>query len=202
MDSTPVNGGGKQSSNPSKEFPNPKKPSGIRHPTVYDAVAAGRISVTGFITSKPLISCSRDTSRSSRTALPPEQVLFRSRKAPTRFAECDIYFSNERHDTSDLPSSDLLKALHSYSSNYYSKATADRGVDDWQSLDGSALLALGILAEELMRESVGSTGDLALAEGDGMCGVLESSSNQTSISRSEPAKKKRRLDIISDFDSD
>ena len=95
----------------------------------------------------------------------PEAVLFRRKQAPTRYAEDDLYFANERESQSDLPDSDLLKALHCYASDFYSRATPDAGSRDWRSLDGTALIALGILIEEACKDTLGRTGDLVFTEG-------------------------------------
>lgn len=74
-----------------------------------------------------------------------------------------------------LPDSDMLKALHSYSSHFYAAlATADdpdRGSGraqeniDEHSMDETALLAFGILLEEAGREVLGKKGDLVFTEG-------------------------------------
>ena len=98
--------------------------------------------------------------------MPPEAVLFRRKNAPTRYEESDFYFANESLPPHALPDSDLLKALHCYTSDFYSHATADRGRGDWRSLDETALLALGILMEELCRETLGDTGDMVFTEGE------------------------------------
>lgn len=65
-----------------------------------------------------------------------------------------------------LPSSDLVKALHAYAADFYAAATDDGGKNDWRSMDETALLALGVLMEEMTLEALGETGDLALAEGE------------------------------------
>lgn len=107
----------------------------------------------------------RDTASSSITPLSPEAVLFRSKRAPTRYAEHDIYFANERVPDLNLPDSDLLKALHCYASDFYARATPDGGVTDWKSLDETALIAFGILMEEACKEILGESGDLVFTEG-------------------------------------
>ena len=92
--------------------------------------------------------------------------MFRSRNAPTRYAESDIYFANERQSPINLPESDLLKAVHSYTSDFYSRATTEGGSGDWKSLDETALIAVGILMEEASRSTLGQTGDLVFTEGE------------------------------------
>lgn len=103
----------------------------------------------------------------------PDEVLFRRRAAPQRYAEHDIYFSH-RHDLPQggrgvLPDSDLLKAVHAYSSAYYAAhrriAGGEDGEDiDERSMDETALLAFGILLEEAGREVLGKRGDLVFTE--------------------------------------
>ncbi|QSZ36524.1 hypothetical protein DSL72_006404 [Monilinia vaccinii-corymbosi] len=141
------------------------KVSRSRKPSVYDAVA-GRISAAGFIPRSVVVSSTRDTTSSSLNAVPPEAVLFRSKNAPTRYAESDIYFANERESPKGLPDSDLLKSLHTYASDFYSRATAEGGSIDWRSMDETALIGLGILMEEASREILGETGDLTFTEGE------------------------------------
>ena len=146
-----------------------------------------RVSSDGYVLSSP--------------ALPPEAVLFRGRNAPTRYAESDFYFANERESPKDLPGSDLLKALHCYTSDFYSKSTIDGGAGDWRSLDETALIALGILMEEASRSILGETGDLVFTEGEE---VDDSSSkapirdaktqNDTTLKpKSARPRKKRRI---------
>lgn len=126
----------------------------------------GRISSAGFISDQPIISSTRDTASSSITPAPPESVLFRRKAAPTRYEESDPYFANEDLPADALPESDLLKALHCYASDFYARATPDGGTADWRSMDETALLAMGILMEEVCRESLGETGDLVFTEGE------------------------------------
>lgn len=116
-----------------------------------------------------LFASTRDTPSSSSAPVPPESVLFRRKKAPTRFVEDDIYFANERRSDLELPDSDLLKALHCYASDFYSRNTTDSGIGDWKSLDETALLAMGILMEEVSCPS--KTGDLVFTEGEVISGL-------------------------------
>lgn len=107
----------------------------------------------------------RDTAITSKQAIPPEEVLFRRKGAPIRFEENDFYFANERlPEDQKLPDSDLLKHLHSYTSDFYRKGTSTGGKKDWKSMDETALLALGILLEEAAAEHLGESGHLAFVE--------------------------------------
>ena len=65
-----------------------------------------------------------------------------------------------------MPESDLLKALHAYASDYYGKILGEEAEISYGSLDGSALLALGVLMEESAKDCLGETGDLAFLEGE------------------------------------
>lgn len=184
-----------------------EKISSYKHPTVYDAVAgtmlcllhsrdfandnSGRISVAGFIPAQSVISSTRDTASSSSIAVPPETVLYKSRDAPTRYAESDVYFANERRSVIDLPESDLLKSLHSYAADFYSRSCWDEGLDDWRSLDETALIALGVLLEESSLEILGKTGDLVFTEGD----EVDDRINPSRSKLKERPYKKRRLDV-------
>lgn len=112
------------------------------------------------------------------SALAPEEVLFRRKAAPERFAELDVYMAHERDlpDTgpASLPDADLLKAVHSYASHYYSALggpkqnssfqVGSRNIDE-RSMDESALLAFGILLEEAAKDVLGKKGDMVFTEG-------------------------------------
>ncbi|OXV05261.1 hypothetical protein Egran_06971 [Elaphomyces granulatus] len=136
-----------------------------RNANVFDSVA-GRVSASGFITGTKS-SRYRDTASSSTVAVPPEEVLFRRQSAPVRYEENDFYFAHESLSSEcPLPSSDLLQAIHTYSSDFYDNAAVDGGRDDFRSMDETALIAVGILLEEMARESLGDTGDLVLVEGE------------------------------------
>ena len=121
----------------------------------------------GFLCREGFGSKNRDTLSSSNLAVPPEEVLFRRKRAPERYEEDDFYWA-DRHLTSaqPLPDSDLLKAIHTYSSDFYGRATIDKGLGDFQSMDGTALLALAILLEESAKDSLGENGDLVFVEGE------------------------------------
>ena len=101
--------------------------------------------------------------------LGPDEVLFRRRGAPERYAEHDIYYSHERDlpraGRGVLPDSDLLKAIHSYSGQFYGahRHPGEPNTDE-RSMDETALLAFGVLLEEAGREVLGRRGDLVFTE--------------------------------------
>lgn len=130
--------------------------------SLYDAVA-GRAGYEGFLTDLPP-SKHRDTVSSTTKAVPPEEVLFRRKDAPVRYEEDDVYFA-DRHlqPHQRLPDSGLLKALHAYVSDHYGTLSGN-DPSDFNSLDETALLALGILIEEAAKGALGENGHLALVE--------------------------------------
>ena len=138
----------------------PKKQSKRRVASVYDAVA-GRVGLNGFLTPEQLQS-------SSVIPYAAHEVLQRSINAPDQDFE-SLYSADGRlKPTQKLPDSDLVKAAHSYASDFYNMAIENRGQHDFRSLDETALLAFGILLEEASREMLGVTGDMALIEPEGL----------------------------------
>ena len=99
--------------------------------------------------------------------IPPEEVLFRRKGAPIRYEEDDFYWADRYlTDSQKLPESDLLKAIHAYASEFYGRAVKGRGKVDFESLDETALLAMGMLMEEMAAEVLGETGYMAFVEGE------------------------------------
>lgn len=121
----------------------------------------------GFIPQTTLTAANTHTIPVSTVPVPPEEVLFRRKTAPQRYEEIDFYWAerNLGHNRS-LPDSELLKAIHTYASDFYDHATIDKRQGDFRSMDETALLALGILLEEAAKETLGATGDLAFVEGE------------------------------------
>ncbi|KAL4978699.1 hypothetical protein BDW66DRAFT_129407 [Aspergillus desertorum] len=139
-----------------------------RRANLYDAVA-GRVNVHGFIPAKPYASRYRDTASSSSRPLPPEEVLFRRKGMPIRYEETDRYFAHETLPPDrPLPSSELLESIHSYAADFYDQAVSANGRANYYSMNGKSLMFMGVLLEELAKESLGDTGDLALVEGDNL----------------------------------
>ncbi|KAL2115574.1 hypothetical protein VTJ04DRAFT_9829 [Mycothermus thermophilus] len=153
-----------------------------REANVYDAVA-GRVSLNVALgdaesaqaRSKRRLSTTIDRYSGRNPKLAPDEVLFRRKNAPVRYAEQDIYWANE--DLPDggkrqLPDEALLRAIHAYASRFYDATAArigPRGVVgsknvDERSMDETALLAFGILLEEAGREALGKAGDLVFTE--------------------------------------
>ena len=99
-------------------------------------------------------------------AVSPEEVLFRSIKAPTSSQNDALYDWTASLQENELPDSDLLKALHAYSSDFYEHTFGEDAEVSYQSMDESAILALGILLEEACNATLSNGGDLALVEID------------------------------------
>ncbi|KAK6002298.1 hypothetical protein QM012_001936 [Aureobasidium pullulans] len=130
--------------------------------TVYEAVA-GKAGYESLLPNEKRTATKfRDTQTNSLQSVPPDEVLFRRHGAPERYEESDVY--KAPHPITPLPDSDLLKLLHRYASDFYSKATPDKGQVDFRSLDETALLALGILLEETAALHLGETGHSAFIE--------------------------------------
>ncbi|KAL6878858.1 hypothetical protein J3F83DRAFT_259707 [Trichoderma novae-zelandiae] len=148
--------------------------------TVYDAVA-GRVTYDGVLRGEGQDHRSHQPGivdqRSARDGfkLAPDEALFRRKDAPERYAEHDIYRAHEwelpNGGQGVLPKSDLLQAIHEYSSEFYGVLNhkqrvleGGRNLDE-RSMDETALLALGILLEEAGREVLGRRGHLVFTEG-------------------------------------
>ncbi|EJP62803.1 uncharacterized protein BBA_08190 [Beauveria bassiana ARSEF 2860] len=145
--------------------------------TVYDAVA-GRLShLKGALSKGEDDDKPAPTTKYSlhETNYGPDEVLFRRKDAPTRYAEHDVYYAHERDlprgGRGVLPESDLLKAVHDYSGLFYGRmrrrgnpAAQSYNVDE-ASMDETALLAFGILLEEAGRDVLGKRGDMVFTEG-------------------------------------
>lgn len=97
--------------------------------------------------------------------MPPDEVLFRRKGAPTRYEENDIYFAHDDLRAGQkLPNADLLKCLHAYTSDFYYSSARNRGKKHWRSMDETALLAMGILLEEAAKHATKESGDLPFVE--------------------------------------
>lgn len=135
--------------------------------SIADLTLLGRMNANGFVPAVPYVSKYRDTASSTTNPVRPEEVLFRRQNAPVRYEETDYYFAHENLPPScPLPGSELLESIHAYSADFYDHATMNKGQEDYQTLDETALIAMGVLMEEIAKESLGETGDLVLVEGE------------------------------------
>lgn len=115
--------------------------------TIYDAVA-GRLGYDGLV--KP-----------NQQPVAASDYLFRHQHGPEHDASYEQW-SAHRHLEHRLPDSDLLKAIHAHASDFYGAMLDGKG--SFESMDETALIALGILLEEATAEGLGETGDLAFVE--------------------------------------
>ncbi|KAK4936509.1 hypothetical protein LTR10_022616 [Elasticomyces elasticus] len=136
-----------------------------RSVTVYDAVA-DRAGQNGFLTEEQSLSS---------TLLPaaPEDYLLRQTRIPEELLD-DMHDPGGAYSQANkLPESEMLKAIHTYASDFYKSATINQGIYDFRSLDETALVALGILVEEAVREALGENGDMVFVEPEGLENGLE-----------------------------
>ena len=144
-----------------------------RRATVYDAVA-GRCNEHTPTSTNANNSHSKDKGRGEATAAaPPERVMRGARsRGYHRGNDRDDYSLYEDayrvhrylKDKTLLPDSDLLKAIHAYAADFYAEAIPNGRQVSTQSMDETALLALGILLEETADEVLGETGHRAFFE--------------------------------------
>lgn len=120
---------------------------------------AGRAGKNGFLTTEPVYSRDRDTASSSTRPVPPDDILFNRKGARIRLAEEDEYVGID--DLGPIPPNDLLETMHRYVSQLYDRPNFQRNHLHYRSMDGTALLALGVLLEEALEQSLGETGHLA-----------------------------------------
>ncbi|MCJ1385225.1 hypothetical protein MMC17_008346 [Xylographa soralifera] len=162
------------SPSPSHRWETSEKPSGKigkikrnRQASVYDAVA-GRVTTRGFSTDSSVTLQFEHISAKNTPPLPPEEVLFKRKGAPQRYHENDYYWADRRLSPNhSLPDSDLVEALHLYTSNFYDRVMIDEGQTDFRSMDETALLALSVLLEEASKHVLGEDGHLVFVEGEG-----------------------------------
>ncbi|KAJ5579727.1 uncharacterized protein N7459_005712 [Penicillium hispanicum] len=165
-----------------------------RRATLYDAVA-GRVNIHGFHPPAPVTSKYRDTASSGARDLRPEEALFRSKTLLKRFTENESYFAHEKLPVDrPLPSSEILEAVHAYTADYYQHLARKSGRYDHYTMDETALLAVGILVEEMARDSLGQCGDLVLLEGQSSDEDEGATSDATTGSRGR--KRRRRSTVV------
>ncbi|CDM33570.1 hypothetical protein DTO013E5_7421 [Penicillium roqueforti] len=167
-----------------------------RRANVYDAVA-GRVNPRGVNAPRHIASLYRDTTSSSVRSLRPEELLYRNQNIPVESIEEKTYFAHENLPSDQaLPNSELLETIHAYAADYYEYATADNGKDDHQTMDETALLAFGILIEEMAKEELGETGDLALVEGEELSEEEDDKTGLESDTTAKSAARRKRSNSI------
>ncbi|CAG9999572.1 unnamed protein product [Clonostachys byssicola] len=184
-----------------------------RQATVFDAVAGKLTNRHGRLEGDA--PATQTLYSTKEVPFGPDEVLFRRKEAPQRYEEYDIYKSHVRDlpraGQGVLPESDLLKAIHSYTSRCYGSLHRQASEEDTldvneRSMDETALLAFGILLEEASREVLGRHGDLVFTEGldggeegaapsDAVTGrfVVPSGAGDQESGAGAPSRKRRRV---------
>jgi hypothetical protein len=128
--------------------------------TLYDVVA-GRASLNGFLTPEQ---------QQEEAILPllPEEVLHGRRNVPNKLIDEAYASAADRQPIANLPESEMLKAIHTYTSEFYAASAREEGKFDFNSLNETALIAIGILIEEAVRDTLGENGDMAFVEPEGL----------------------------------
>lgn len=159
----------------------------LRPITIYDAVA-GRAGVNGFLTQEQ---------RQSENVLPiaPEEVLASRSMISNNLIEQEYDASAALPESQKLPDSGMLRAIHAYVSDFYASSTEDGGTFDFRSLDETALIAIGILLEEAVKETLGQNGDMVFVEPEG----LDQGLDETPLTRHQV---KGKVKLLPPSDSD
>ncbi|KAF1815929.1 hypothetical protein P152DRAFT_471302 [Eremomyces bilateralis CBS 781.70] len=146
----------------SKERLHRQKPK-TRQATIFDA-CAGRVSGRGKLVRD--VREDQNTRSGRKIRLAPEEALLKRYCAPDGLESSALYFSGTSDLRPDLiPDSELLRAIHHYTTHLFKGLGAGESDPCWGAFDGTAMLALGVLVEETVRELVGDSGDLAFVGG-------------------------------------
>ncbi|EED16537.1 GAJ protein, putative [Talaromyces stipitatus ATCC 10500] len=136
----------------------PRNPRRRRRITVYDIVA-GRVNRQRFISHSYTSRFRRNVS-SSRAVRPSNDIVSRLEGDEA----LDDWIDENSLDGVPLPSSDMLEAIQSYAGHFYANTVDSRRTEHFSSMDGTALIAMGVLLEEMTEELLGQTGDMVLVE--------------------------------------
>ncbi|RPB28849.1 hypothetical protein L211DRAFT_242312 [Terfezia boudieri ATCC MYA-4762] len=125
--------------------------------TLYDAASA-RATFQGLLP-LPRPSPTNQPQPYHHPAHGPDEILGRRHPAPLQPIPYE--------DTHNLPSSDLLKAIHQYTSEFYQRHGLTRGAA--RAMDETGLLVVGVLIEEAVKVCLGAGvgGAGAFVEEDG-----------------------------------
>ena len=107
----------------------------------------------------------------------------------------------ELFDDVPLPESDIIEAIQSYAGHFYANTTDRSRTEHFLSMNGSALIAMGVLLEELGTELLGETGDMVLVEREDDdnydSGYYASDANIGSSAPTGKTSRKRSASVIS-----
>ncbi|KIW03398.1 uncharacterized protein PV09_05603 [Verruconis gallopava] len=154
-----------------------------RNPNIYDCVAG---DVRGKATSRGLYRHQPFTQPYSAAEFFFEQLraVFGNKNEDAR-----LYWHREL-DSHHPPQSDILWAIHRYASQFFARDKSP----SLKFMDESALLALGILVEETMKDELGETGFLAfLVSRKGRSGEERASCSDTDTEAQSAGPKSKLL---------
>lgn len=134
---------------------------------------------------------------SSRAVRPSNDILSRLEGGE----DLDDWVDEESLDDVPLPESDILEAVQSYAGNFYANTGDNRRTEPFSSMNGTALIAMGVLLEELGNELLGETGDMVLVEredGDNYdSGHYASDASISSSTHTGKMNRKRSASVMS-----
>ncbi|CAI7591668.1 unnamed protein product [Penicillium manginii] len=169
-----------------EDITNPQPKTRRRQANLYDAIA-GRVTARGFALSTPIASKYRDTASSGARIQRPEEVLFRKDHPMRQVENGEPYFAHENLPADrPLPNSDLLQSIHAYASDFYKYTLGESGRKSHYSMNESALLAVGILVEEMAKDGLGDNGHLLMIEPQGLKGDISGNAENFLPKRGRP----------------
>lgn len=133
---------------------------------------------------------------SSRAVRPSNDILSRLE----RDEALDNWIDEDSLDDVPLPESDIIEAIQSYAGHFYANTVDSRRTEHFSSMNGTALIAMGVLLEELGEELLGKTGDMVLVEredGDDYDSGYYASDASISSTHTGRASRKRSASIMS-----
>ncbi|KAJ5145278.1 hypothetical protein N7448_002670 [Penicillium atrosanguineum] len=144
-----------------------------RMATIYDVIAR-RVGPHGFL-KKARASKYRDTTSSTQKCIAPMDHLFKRPVHWNNKVKGEPYLKTDKlppdnpmdrkmkYPRNRFPDNDLLTAMHAYAADKYILGhERGRKNRNFVSFNESALLAFGILIEELSRSAVGPSGDIPM----------------------------------------
>ncbi|KAJ6104667.1 hypothetical protein N7523_010987 [Penicillium sp. IBT 18751x] len=144
-----------------------------RMATIYDVIAR-RVGPHGFL-KKARASKYRDTTSSTQKCIAPMDHLFRRPVHWNNKVKGEPYLKTDKlppdnptdrkmkYPRNRFPDNDLLTAMHAYAADKYILGhERGRKNRNFVSFNESALLAFGILIEELSRSAIGPSGDIPM----------------------------------------
>lgn len=159
-------------------------------------IISGRVNRQRFLSRSNTSRWRRNVS-STRAVRPSNAILSRLEGDE----DLEDWIDEETLDDIPLPESDIIEAVQSYTGHFYANTTDSRRTEHFSSMNGSALIAMGVLLEELGNELLGETGDMVLVEredGDNYdSGHYASDVSISSSTHAEKTSRKRSASVMS-----